>query len=161
MVQQGPKGFVGGNNLAIKKGHHHVFLAIRSEEFGAKPRPPEVCTPFDLLEMLHADCVIALPEESYGVHIELGWASALNKPIILLLKQDQTMTSPLLAGLPAISRCRVLHLPHNILTTKDAQKDLALQVLATLSSMSPCKRPARGLPQDGLFSPLNLILRLS
>jgi hypothetical protein len=99
---------------ALSTDGHEVFLAHRVEEFGAKLRPPHICTPCDMLELQRADCVVALPDDSYGVHIELGWATAMNKPIILLLPNRGPATTPLLQGLGSVARCTILQVPDDL-----------------------------------------------
>src|SRR4029078_622124 len=79
----------------VAKGHS-VFSANR----GNGPQH----TPIDFLEMQLADCVIALPEKNDSVDIEVGWATALGKPTILLLLGDESTEppSPFLHGLRCI-----------------------------------------------------------
>jgi nucleoside 2-deoxyribosyltransferase len=82
-----------------------VFSAQEREAFGADLMPPDVCTRLDLREMREADVVVAFPGEnpiSGGVHIELGWASAFGKPIVLVLRRDASY-SPLLVGLDTVA----------------------------------------------------------
>jgi hypothetical protein len=46
-------------------------------------------TVIEFLQMQLADCVIAFPEESPTVHLELGWAIALGKPIVFILDESK------------------------------------------------------------------------
>ena len=52
---------------------------------------PDVCTLKDFEEIKDSDLLIAIPGDppSGGVHIELGWASAMNKNIIILLEKGK------------------------------------------------------------------------
>ncbi|MCL6449896.1 MAG: nucleoside 2-deoxyribosyltransferase [Acetobacteraceae bacterium] len=84
-----------------------VFLAHEREEWGANLMVPEVCTLLDLEEMGRADVVVAVPGQSGGVHMELGWASVLRKPIILLLDPKQRY-SPLVLGLSSVALVETL-----------------------------------------------------
>jgi hypothetical protein len=63
-----------------------VFLALELEGWGKALMSAEVCTPLDFVEMQRCSVVVAYPGRSFGVGIELGWASALGKPIIMLLE---------------------------------------------------------------------------
>lgn len=82
-----------------------VFNAHHSEVWGQEWRAPEVCTPIDHAAMTSCDVVCALvgTPPSGGVAVELGWASALGKPCLLLVGGDSA-PSPLLVGLGGITR---------------------------------------------------------
>ncbi|MBF6048513.1 hypothetical protein GO001_25455 [Streptomyces sp. NRRL B-1677] len=71
-----------------------VHNAHRREAWGAELMRPEVCTRIDQEEIRKADAFVALPgfPASPGTHIELGWASAFGKPIVLLLERDRQYT---------------------------------------------------------------------
>lgn len=98
-----------------------VFSAHRAEQFGAKTHlftPNEVsqrdrhwmetCDIF--VAILPASGAAAALVRTDGTHIELGWASALKRPIVLVTPVlEGTDASHLLKGLPAIAR--VLHIP--------------------------------------------------
>ena len=87
-----------------------VFLAHRHERFGETRPAANILAARDLDAMRRANLVVAWPSDSYGVHIELGWASALGTPIIVLRDHDN-WTTPLLEGLPAISNCVFAQMP--------------------------------------------------
>ena len=65
-------------------------------------------------EMKESDVVLAFPGNpiSGGVHIELGWASALNKKIYLFLEKNASY-SPLIEGMKTITDVRIVELPEN------------------------------------------------
>ena len=65
------------------------------------------CTKLDFVELQHADVVVALlTSPSYGVCVELGWASALQLPIVLLNESgSRTACTPLIEGLGAVTHC--------------------------------------------------------
>ncbi|GAA2716953.1 MULTISPECIES: nucleoside 2-deoxyribosyltransferase [Streptomyces] len=71
-----------------------VHNAHRREAWGAELMRPEVCTPLDQEEIRKADAFVALPgfPASPGTHVELGWASAFGKPIVLLLERGRQYT---------------------------------------------------------------------
>lgn len=99
--------------LYIKENGHTVFLAHYRENWGKQLMSANECTPADLYEMKKADLVIAFPGEkipSGGVMIELGWASILNKKIVLFCDK-QTEYSPLVYGLGTI--CDVIQVKYN------------------------------------------------
>jgi len=70
--------------------------------------------------------VVALPGQSRGVHVELGYAAGLRKPIILFVHADE-VESTLVAGLPSLTRV----LKHRFTTPADliSQLDSALRSL--------------------------------
>ncbi|GAA4803565.1 nucleoside 2-deoxyribosyltransferase [Streptomyces ziwulingensis] len=69
----------------------HVYNAHRREAWGAEVLTPEQCTPLDQTEIEKADVFVAIPgiPPSPGTHIEIGWASAFNKPIVLLMEEGR------------------------------------------------------------------------
>lgn len=81
-----------------------VFSAHEREAFGDKIMTPDMCTSLDFKEMNQCDIVIAIiSDNSYGVSLELGWASALKKPIILYMKEGQAFSTPLVEGIGKIT----------------------------------------------------------
>ncbi|MER6913562.1 nucleoside 2-deoxyribosyltransferase [Streptomyces sp. NPDC000594] len=68
-----------------------VYNAHRREAWGAEMIPPDRCTALDQEEIGKADVFVALPgiPASPGTHIEMGWASAFGKPIVLLLEDGR------------------------------------------------------------------------
>ncbi|MCK4327328.1 MAG: nucleoside 2-deoxyribosyltransferase [Candidatus Diapherotrites archaeon] len=89
---------------------HEVFSAHRREDYGRALLPPHECTQKDYEEMKSCDIVVAHPGNppSGGVHIELGWASVLGKPSILLLEHGKDY-SPLVHGLGSLSEVEYIH----------------------------------------------------
>ncbi|WP_372411344.1 nucleoside 2-deoxyribosyltransferase [Streptomyces luteireticuli] len=71
-----------------------VHNAHRREAWGAALMQPEECTRLDQEEIRRADVLVALPGSpaSPGTHIEVGWASAFGKPIVLLLERGRDYT---------------------------------------------------------------------
>ncbi|MGH8895685.1 MAG: nucleoside 2-deoxyribosyltransferase [Egibacteraceae bacterium] len=72
-----------------------VFNAHHNERWGADWLPPHVCTPLDFAAIQAADvvCAVVGAPASGGVAVELGWASALGTPCVLLLEQESRHTS--------------------------------------------------------------------
>jgi nucleoside 2-deoxyribosyltransferase len=94
--------FVEGLRHTILTVADSVFLAFEREDWGHKLMAGDKCAPLDFREMQRCDLVVAYPGTSCGVAVELGWASALGKPIVLLLADDVSY-SPLVEGLPTIA----------------------------------------------------------
>ncbi|MYS86712.1 nucleoside 2-deoxyribosyltransferase [Embleya scabrispora] len=71
-----------------------VHNAHRREAWGAELMRPDQCTPLDQDEIRKADVFVALPgfPASPGTHIEVGWASAFDKPIVLMLERGREYT---------------------------------------------------------------------
>ncbi|MFJ2867438.1 nucleoside 2-deoxyribosyltransferase [Kitasatospora sp. NPDC087314] len=71
-----------------------VHNAHRREAWGEELMRPEQCTKLDQDEIRKADLFVALPgfPASPGTHIEIGWASAFGKPIVLLLERGREYT---------------------------------------------------------------------
>lgn len=68
-----------------------VHCAHRREGWGANMMSPAECTKIDYDEIAAADVLVAFPgaPPSPGTHIELGWASAMQKTIVLLLERNK------------------------------------------------------------------------
>jgi len=93
----------------LQKRGYKVILAHEREKWGKSILPQDVCTKLDFEDIQKADVLIAYPGNppSGGVHIELGWASALQKRIILIQKEGEHY-SPLITGLSIITNVTVL-----------------------------------------------------
>ena len=83
-----------------------VFLALKREDYGAKQLKSYSCL-MDLEEAKNTDLVIAIPDDSMGVAVELGWMSAMGKTIILVLNKNQSYT-PLVSNINKITPCKVI-----------------------------------------------------
>ena len=84
----------------------NVFLALEREEYGKKLMT-DICTIFDFEEMKSSDFVIAIPDDSMGVAVELGWASVLKKQTLLILNDNQRYT-PLISGMGDITNTTII-----------------------------------------------------
>lgn len=89
-----------------QKYANKVFLALRREEYGKKLMK-DTCTELDFEEMKTTNMVVAIPEDSKGTGVELGWASYMNKKIILILDRNQRYT-PLISGLNDIADTEIV-----------------------------------------------------
>lgn len=68
---------------------YDVHNAHKRESWGASMMTPEECTQLDYEHIRDSDLFVAFPgaPPSPGTHIEIGWASALGKPMVLLLEE--------------------------------------------------------------------------
>lgn len=82
-----------------------VHCAHKREQWGREFMTPDTCTKIDFDEISTCDCFVAFPgvPASPGTHIEMGWASALKKPIVLLLEEARDYAF-LVQGLGVISK---------------------------------------------------------
>lgn len=75
----------------LEDAGYRVHNAHRREAWGEQFLTPEACTEADYQEIAGCALFVALPGQppSPGTHVEIGWASALGRPIVLLLEEDQ------------------------------------------------------------------------
>lgn len=66
----------------------NVFIALEREKYGKLRMLGDTCTPDDYNRMKESTYLIAIPEDSMGVSVEIGWASADKKDIILILDKN-------------------------------------------------------------------------
>lgn len=102
------------NNLqyiidSLRRENRSVFCAIEREAWGEELLSGEECTWLDHKEMLDTDVFIAIPNQSYGVYVEIGWASALNREIVLLINEKFGIKSPLLEGLDKLTNVKTIN----------------------------------------------------
>lgn len=121
--------FIRDIYAAVRSGCDEVFLALEREGWGRSLMPGEICTPLDFAEMQRCNVVVAYPGASCGVAVELGWASALGKPLILLLDPAATY-SPIIRELRHASRSPVYILDAAV--AADAPDPELLRSLAAL-----------------------------
>lgn len=94
----------------ISKGMDY-YLAIKRENWGIEHKGPQECTLSDFNGVKESDALIVIPGNnkskgiSGGVHIELGWASALKKDIHILL-EDGIEYSPVVHGLNVLTNTK-------------------------------------------------------
>ncbi|WP_051877118.1 hypothetical protein [Streptomyces natalensis] len=86
-----------------------VDNAHRREAWGAEVMTPDVCTRLDYLALRKAVLFVAYPGDppSPGTMVEIGWMSAMAKPMILLIERGQEVP-PLVAGVHTIAPVRYL-----------------------------------------------------
>ncbi|MBU7315050.1 MULTISPECIES: nucleoside 2-deoxyribosyltransferase [Paenibacillus] len=102
------KHFITNAVKRLEERGHSVFSAQVREVFGEELMEPDLATRLDYQEMGNADLVVAFPgwaPISGGVHVELGWASAKGKPILLFLHEDESYT-PMVTGLGMVTQVK-------------------------------------------------------
>ncbi|MCX4680629.1 nucleoside 2-deoxyribosyltransferase [Streptomyces sp. NBC_01433] len=134
------KEFLNSIRQAFLNRGHAVFNAHQNEDWGEGWLAPEVCTPADFLAVQRADvlCVVLGDPPSPGVMTELGWASALGRPLVLLT--GTTQLPALVTGLGEVTHTVVRPCPREL--TADILDDLVAEVEA--AAAAPARRPADG-----------------
>ncbi|ALL56246.1 hypothetical protein MHAE_07719 [Mycobacterium haemophilum DSM 44634] len=111
------------------------FSAQVNENWGSTPLLPRDCVPIDYKELASSDVVVAVlgRPPSLGVAVELGWASALQKPILIL--GTSIAASSMIAGLDRVADVRFIDkdLGHGPDATGLALGRLVCDHLSTLS----------------------------
>jgi hypothetical protein len=105
------KSFIQGVQQTCRQYSSDVFLALERELFGDALMDGVQCTPLDYAGMKRADDIIAFPEDSQGVAVEIGWASALNKRLLVFTDQ-RFHYSPLVSCIHTVCNARVLRYEH-------------------------------------------------
>ena len=67
-----------------RKHFKEVYIALEREEYGKKKMYGSICTILDYRKIETIDVLLAIPEDSMGASIEIGWASALEKEVIVV-----------------------------------------------------------------------------
>lgn len=91
---------------------YEVYNAHKREGWGRAFLPPEECTRRDFEEIAASDLFVAFPGSppSPGTHVEIGWASALGKRMVLLL-EDGAPYAFLVEGLPSVADVTLVRIP--------------------------------------------------
>jgi len=108
-----------------------VLSAHEEESFGDELAKPDVLVRRDLEQLAESDVFIALwdTELSPGLLIELGWASALHKQIVLLLPSDFDLNSfPMITGLPELTLCYIARYDGTVPSIEDALRKALDQI---------------------------------
>lgn len=93
-ISEDYKGFIKKIFNLCKNSSESVYLALERENYEIKQmKNDDICTLQDYKAICNADIVVAIPEDSQGVAVEIGWASALDKKIILVLDQIYTYSA--------------------------------------------------------------------
>ena len=94
----------------LKKQNIEYFCSQEREEWGSKYVSPKESIKADITGIKKCNLFIAIPGNpiSGGVHVEIGWASGLDKKIILFLEENVEY-SPMILGLPEICNCKFIY----------------------------------------------------
>ena len=89
----------------LKKMKCDYFLAHEREKWGKTYSSAEESTliDFDTIKNVDLVCVIPGVPHSGGVHVEIGWASANNKKLKILIKKDYQY-SPMVTGIHCLTK---------------------------------------------------------
>ena len=85
-----------------------ILFGYKKRNWGIDHKGPEECTKSDFEGVKSCDFLVVIPGNniskgiSGGVHVELGWASALDKKMHILI-EDNYQYSPVLMGLNILS----------------------------------------------------------
>jgi nucleoside 2-deoxyribosyltransferase len=96
---------------ALEKSGHEIFSAHRREEWGTKLDPPDAALVADLGGLRWSEIVIAYVGDppSPGVQLELGYALALERRLIIFIDVGQAEPY-LIRGMPAAGRSEVFEI---------------------------------------------------
>ena len=67
-----------------------TYYPLKKEAYGADKTAGsgDVCTKIDFDKVNEADLIVAFPEDSQGVSVEIGWASSVNKKIFIFIDKN-------------------------------------------------------------------------
>ena len=67
-----------------------TYYPLKKEAYGADKTAGsgDVCTKIDFDKVNEADLIVAFPEDSQGVSVEIGWASSVNKKILIFIDKN-------------------------------------------------------------------------
>jgi nucleoside 2-deoxyribosyltransferase len=94
---------------SLESSGHEVLSAHRRESWGAKLDPPSIALAADLEGLRACELVIAYSGNppSPGVQLELGYAVAIERPLLVFTEKGQ-QEPYLLRGLSAVSDAEVI-----------------------------------------------------
>lgn len=92
---------------------YEVFNAIETEEWGKSTPSATNYTSRDFDELKDSNYFLAFLGDSHGVSLEIGWASALNKKILICKTKDNS-TTPLIEGIQSFSNTQILFIDNEI-----------------------------------------------
>lgn len=70
--------------------HGEVYYPLKKEAYGEDKTTGsgEVCTKVDFDKVNEADLIVAFPEDSQGVSVEMGWASSAKKNVLIFIDKN-------------------------------------------------------------------------
>ena len=100
--------FLDSIEAVIRSLGIQTFLPHRDlHKWGNGNLSPEEVGRKSLEELKKADLLVAYPEQSVGVNIELGWASAFNKKILILINETSRI-SVMHSGLKGVTDSNII-----------------------------------------------------
>lgn len=78
------------NVYELLLSYGEVYFPLKKEAYGLDKTAGsgEVCTKIDYEKVNEADLIVAFPENSQGVAVEIGWASSVGKKILLFIDNN-------------------------------------------------------------------------
>lgn len=67
-----------------------TYYPLKKEAYGEDKTlgSGDVCTKIDFQKVNEADLIVAFPEDSMGVSVEIGWASSAQKNIVIFIDKN-------------------------------------------------------------------------
>ncbi|MFC9223526.1 nucleoside 2-deoxyribosyltransferase [Streptomyces hygroscopicus] len=120
-----------------------VLNAHRTEGWGLNEVSDVECTRRDFAWMRECDVFVAFPGDpaSPGTHVELGWATALGRPTVILLEPGARHAA-LVTGLTVVSTVKLLEYRPD----PDFPEQVAAEVAALLPPASTAAPATAGHP---------------
>ena len=74
----------------LLKEYGDVYYPLKKEAYGEDKTAGsgDVCTKVDFDKVNEADLIVAFPEDSQGVSVELGWASSAKKKVLVFIDKN-------------------------------------------------------------------------
>ena len=74
----------------ILKTYGETYFPLKKEAYGEDKTAGsgEVCTKVDFDKVNESDYIVAFPEDSQGVSVELGWASSAKKKVLVFIDKN-------------------------------------------------------------------------
>jgi deoxyadenosine/deoxycytidine kinase len=108
IVDTAYRNFLETIEATVKSCGLETFLPHKDlHKWGDVYIDPKEIGKLSLENLSRSDLVIAYPEKSVGVNIELGWASLLNKKIIVLVNENDEV-SLMYVGLKGVTASEII-----------------------------------------------------
>ena len=74
----------------LLKEYGDVYYPLKKEAYGEDKTAGsgDVCTKVDFDKVNNSDLIVAFPEDSQGVSVELGWASSKKKNVLIFIDKN-------------------------------------------------------------------------
>lgn len=145
LLDQQVEDLLRGLIAELEQSGNRVFCAHLVEDFGRESSEPEAVALRDFEAVRRADLIVAFPwwkTYSCGVHVELGVAATLNKPMVIFLDSQQSYSS-MVTGLGAIANVRFITVddwsPEKLIprTAREVEAYVSLMPVAEYSETRP------------------------